>query len=44
MIGHEIERVGMWKKGPDRSRPANQPVRLRFAMKNADLYSLRFRP
>jgi hypothetical protein len=43
IIGDEIERVVAWKKGADVSSLAGQPVRLRFAMKDADLYSLRFR-
>ena len=42
-IGDEIERVVTWK-GADVSELAGQPVRLRFAMKDADLYSIRFRP
>jgi len=43
-IGDEIERVVRWSGNPDLSRLAGQPVRLRFVMKDADLYSLRFRP
>jgi len=42
-IGDEIERVVTWKSGRDVSGLAGQPVRLRFAMQDADLYSLRFR-
>ncbi len=42
-IGDEIERVVTWKRSRDLSKLAGQPVRLRFAMKDADLYSLRFR-
>ena len=42
-IGDEIERVVTWKSGPDLSQLAGRPVRLRFMMQNADLYSLRFR-
>jgi len=43
-IGDEIERVVRWDSGADLSRLAGQPIRLRFVMKDADLYSLRFRP
>ncbi|MDM8005163.1 MAG: hypothetical protein QUV05_03295 [Phycisphaerae bacterium] len=41
--GDEIERVVKWKGGPDVSKLAGKPVRLRFVMKDADLYSIRFR-
>ena len=43
IIGDQIERVVSWKGGSDLSRIAGKPVRLRFVMKDADLYSLRFR-
>ena len=43
IVGDEIERVVSWKSGSDLSRIAGEPVRLRFVMKDADLYSLRFR-
>ncbi|MBI4660257.1 MAG: hypothetical protein HY735_15575 [Verrucomicrobia bacterium] len=42
-VGDEIERVVTWKNGRDVSRLAGQPVKLRFVMKDADLFSLRFR-
>ena len=42
IIGDEIARVVAWKAGPDVGRLAGQPVRLRFVMKDADLYSIRF--
>ena len=42
--GDEIERVVGWKQGHDVSRLAGQPVRLRFVMKDTDLYSIQFRP
>ena len=42
-VGDEIERVVTWKNGRDLSRFAGQPVKLRFVMKDADLFSLRFR-
>lgn len=43
IIGDEIERIVTWKQGPDVSRLAGQPVRLRFVMKDADLFALKFR-
>jgi hypothetical protein len=38
-----IERVVTWKGGGDVRRLAGTPVRLRFRMQEADVYSLRFR-
>ena len=43
IIGDEIERVVAWTSGADVSRLAGRPVRLRFVMKDADLFALRFR-
>jgi hypothetical protein len=40
--GDEINRVAAWKGGRDVSRLAGKPVRLRFVMHDADLYSIRF--
>lgn len=42
MIGDQIERAATWKSGTDVSRLAGTTVRLRFAMKDADLFALRF--
>jgi hypothetical protein len=42
-VGNEIERVVSWKGGADVTALAGTPVRLRFVMKEADLYALRFR-
>ncbi|HSW44985.1 MAG TPA: hypothetical protein VLM89_05395 [Phycisphaerae bacterium] len=42
-FGDELERVVTWKSGADASKLAGQPVRLRFVMKDADLYAIRFR-
>jgi len=42
-FGDAIERTVRWKAGPDVSRLAGRPVRLRFVLKDADLYSFRFR-
>jgi len=41
--GDEIEQVLAWKDGPNTAALAGEPVRLRFVIKNGDLYSLRFR-
>ena len=43
MIGDQIERVVIWEEGSDMSRLAGETIRLRFVMKDADLYSFRFR-
>ena len=42
MIGDQIERTVNWKGGNDVSKLAGTTVRLRFAMKDADLFALRF--
>jgi hypothetical protein len=44
IYGNEIERIVTWKNGPDLGRLAGRPVRLRFTLKDADLYSIRFAP
>lgn len=43
IYGDEIERVVKWKSGSDVSSLAGKPIRLRFKMTDADLYSMRFR-
>ena len=43
VIGDEIERVVSWKGGEDLSALRGKTVRVRFVMKDADLYSIRFR-
>lgn len=43
IIGDQIERAVSWKGGGDVSAFAGRPVRLRFELRDADLYSLRFR-
>ena len=42
IFGDEIERTVEWKKGPDLKALAGKPVRLRFRLKDGDLYSVRF--
>jgi len=44
IFGDAIERQVSWKNGADVSKLAGKPVRLRVVLKDADLYSLRFRP
>ena len=43
IVGDEIDRVVTWESGSDISALVGKPVRLRFVMKDADLYSIRFR-
>ena len=43
IIGDELDRIVCWASGSDVSKLAGTPIRLRFAMKDADLFSLRFR-
>ena len=42
IFGDTIERMVTWQKGGDVSSLAGKPVRLRFVLKDADLYALRF--
>ena len=42
IIGDEIKRTVAWKNGTDISALAGKPVRLRFVMKDADLFSVKF--
>jgi len=42
-LGDSIERTVHWKQGSDVSALAGKPVRLRFVLKDCDLYSIRFR-
>ena len=44
IYGDEIERIVSWKHGADVSRLAGRPIRLKFVMKDADLYSIKFQP
>lgn len=43
IYGDEIDRKVTWKSGSELSVLAGTPVRLRFVMNDADLYSLQFR-
>lgn len=42
IIGDEIERSVAWRRTADVSALAGHPVRLRFVLKDADLFALRF--
>ena len=42
-IGNEIDRTVAWKNSEDVSKLAGKPIRLRFVMKDADLYALHFK-
>jgi len=42
LIGNEIERSARWKTGDDVSMLAGRTVRLKFVMKDADLYAIHF--
>ena len=42
IYGDHIARTVVWKQGADISKFAGQPIRLRFEMSDADLYSLKF--
>ncbi|MBI3943354.1 MAG: hypothetical protein HY326_10110 [Chloroflexi bacterium] len=42
LYGDDIAQPAAWQSGTDVSRWAGQPVRLRFALKDADLYSIQF--
>ena len=41
-FGDSIERTVVWKNGTDVSSLAGKTARLRFALKDADLYSIKF--
>ena len=43
IIGDEIDRAVAWKGGSDLGALSGRPVRLRFVLKDADLYAIQFR-
>ena len=43
VIGNEISRIVQWKNNGDLRSLVSKKVRLRIQMKDADLYSIRFR-
>ena len=42
LYGDTVARNALWKDNPDLGALAGKPVRLRFVMKDADLYSIKF--
>jgi len=44
IFGDKINQVVTFKGGSDLSHLARKPIRLRFVLKDADLYSIQFRP
>ena len=42
IYGDEIKKVVEWKSGSDLSKLSRNPIRLRFILKDADLYSIKF--
>lgn len=42
VLGDDLNRRVVWKGGPDVSRLAGIPIRLRFVLKDADLFAFRF--
>ena len=42
IIGDRLEKIVRWKSGADVSALNGRPIRLRFRLKDADLYSFRF--
>jgi hypothetical protein len=44
LYGDSLEQAVLWKGGSDVGLLAGQPVRLRFLLKDGDLFSMRFRP
>jgi len=44
IFGDSLSRVVLWKSGSDVGSLAEKPVRLRFLLKDADLYSIQFQP
>ena len=42
LYGDTVARNAIWKDNPDLDALAGKPVRLRFVMKDADLYSIKF--
>ncbi|UCG59069.1 MAG: hypothetical protein JSU70_06080 [Phycisphaerales bacterium] len=44
LIGNYVDHAASWQHGTDVSSLSGRPIRLHFVMKDANLYSLRFRP
>lgn len=44
IYGDSLSQVVLWKNGSDVSNLAGKPIRLRFLLKDSDIYSFRFQP
>lgn len=44
LVGDQLERTVTWKHSPDVARLAGRSIRLRFVMRDSDLYSFQFKP
>lgn len=44
LIGNYIEHPASWRHGPDVGSLSGRPIRIKFVMKDANLYSLQFQP
>jgi hypothetical protein len=44
LYGDELEALATWKAGADLTSLAGKPVRLRFVLRDADVFALRFQP
>ena len=44
LFGDELDAMMTWKSSDDVSSLAGRPVRMRFVLKDADLFALRFAP
>ena len=42
LLGDDLERTGRWAEGADLSKLSGEPVRLRFVLRDADIYAFRF--
>ncbi len=42
IIGDDLDRIVTWKAGGDLSKLAGRPIRPRFALRDADLFAIRF--
>ena len=42
LIGDDLDKIVVWKDGSDVNKLAGRPIRLRFLIKDADLYAIQF--
>ena len=42
ILGNKIKHIVKWKNGSDVNKLAGRPIRLRFELRDADLFSFRF--